>query len=389
MENGDIAGVESLLSSNDGAGSIKNDRNSTITGIESLLSLGDAGRIDEAIDEDLRFSFSRPFQLFSENMNPVFWNRLIEHLRSLDFEAFDALFITHGTDTLAYTSNLLALLFWGIDTPVFLISSDKPLSHERANGIENLREAIRTVKTGCPAGVYVPYRNADGIMHVHRGERLLQPADFSDDFTSVTHPSVNDLSRIVSQLRPNAASPLLYTVQELKTRVTAIRPYPGLRYDIFDLSNTDVILHGSYHSFTASDINGSAPTADMDGSAIPYESLRTAADRVSPSLTVISDMDGSAPPYESLRTAADKVSPSLTAPSDMDGSAPELAHYSLKGFARKAHKQKIDVCFAPILSQPERIYASTRDLLDSGLIRPLYDMSFEMAYAFVSTELFV
>ncbi|MDR1028953.1 MAG: asparaginase domain-containing protein [Clostridiales Family XIII bacterium] len=271
---------------------------------------------------DFRFSYSRPFEILSENMNPDFWTGLIGHIRSLDFARIGALFITHGTDTLAFTSNLLALLLYGIDPPVFLISSDRPRADARANGTAHFDAALRAARDGIGPGVYVPYRNADGRMHLHAGERLLQPADFSDDFTSVSHPAVNDPSRVTAMIREargreeGDARPLLYAIRAISARIAAIRPYPGIRYDAYDLANTDAILHGAYHSFTASDT--------------------------------------------------------------------DIPPYSLTAFARRAHEKKIEVCFAPILTRPEKTYESTQNLLRSGLIRPLYDMSFEMAYAYLS-----
>jgi L-asparaginase len=281
---------------------------------EGALAADTGGFIFPDRDGSVSFSASHPFHILSENMNPDYRNRLVAHIRSLKLSELDALFITHGTDTLAYTANLLALLLYGIRTPVFLISSDRPLRDGRANGSANIDRALDMLRDGTEPGVYVPYRSTDGVMRVHRGERLLPATDFSDDFTAIGAPEVNDLSAIAREL--GRTSPLLYTAGELSARITAIRPYPGLRYDAFDLANTDAVLHGTYHSYTASDT--------------------------------------------------------------------EDGPYSLKSFAQKARASGIRVYLAPMLAKPEREYASTRNLLHSADIIPLYNMSFEMAFAYLT-----
>ncbi|MDR2157369.1 MAG: asparaginase domain-containing protein [Clostridiales Family XIII bacterium] len=275
-----------------------------------------SGRENATRGDAIIFSVSRPLRILSENMDAACWNLLIDHIRSLHPTDADALFVTHGTDNLAYTANLLALLLHGLTLPVFLISSDRPLRDKRANGRANFDEAVRMTRIGASPGVYVPYRNTDGVMRVHRGERLLQAGDFSDGFSSVTDPGVNNLTRIARMIRedadkplPNAEKPLLYALNAITTRVASIRPYPDIRYDLFDPTRTDVILHGTYHSFTAAE--------------------------------------------------------------------------SLIGFAKRARENNIDVCLAPMLSRSEKMYESTKRILDSGLVRPLYDMSFEMAYAYL------
>jgi L-asparaginase len=275
----------------------------------------DIGSID-AVFQNIELTTSRPFSVFSENLTASHWNLLIREIKSLDLRMYDAVFITHGTDTLAYTSNLFALILHGVETPFFFLSADKPLidSHgkftETGNGAANLKRAVDMVRDGAEAGVWIPYRNSDGRMYVHRGEKLLQAEAFSDDFYSVKDPAVNRCGRIAGD---HGCEAPIRTIPSVSANILAIRPYPNMCYDAFNLSGVDAILHGTYHSFTASDSEGDV--------------------------------------------------------------------HSLIDFAKRSEVAGVPFYMAPVRSAPEKIYLTAKRILDSGYVTPLYDMSFEMAYA--------
>ena len=303
------------------------------------------------LTENGNFTWSSPFNILSENMTPHRWNQLIIHLRSLNMNEIKALFITHGTDTLAYTSNLLSLLLRGLPIPVFMIASNLPFHAEGANGPANLNAAIALLKKPVPPGVYVPWKEpslmkTDNHLSVKwdpgadtrdvtffKGNKLLQSGDFSDTFKAIRDSNINDLNRLVAHarrelLKAGAArphfpagrgtdAPLINFTPSLIANILAIRPFPGIRYEAFDLTEVSAVLHGTYHSYTA-------PDADEPG------------------------------------------------------------RMSLKTFAAKAKKFGVPVYLAPISSTGSLNYASTKRIIDSGAVIPLYDVSFEMAFAILT-----
>lgn len=132
------------------------------------------GRIDKACT---------PFCLLSENMT---WKTLKKLSDCLENEIKDseAVIITHGTDTLAYTAAYLGLMNACIDIPVMIVSADFPLSNPRSNGSANLMCALAAIDDGRLKGVYVPYRNPYERPVLHVSTRLLSSRDFDGGLNS-------------------------------------------------------------------------------------------------------------------------------------------------------------------------------------------------------------
>ena len=218
--------------------------------------------------QSVRFTVGERFHTLSENMTVSVWNRMIEYLKTVDFSAYDGIIIAHGTDTLAYTASMFALLLAGIEIPVIFVSSNAPLEHgdARANGAANFRAAVDCVGYGIAPGVYATYRNVtDRRMYLHMGSQLKQCADYSEDFHSVgaldiTSLSPETLSELPETVAPSA--PLLRTLNApLTDCVLKIRPYVGIRYDAYRVEKFRAVLHGTYHSGTACVGDGYSPAS--------------------------------------------------------------------------------------------------------------------------------
>ena len=133
----------------------------------------------------VKFDDKIPMSILSENMSPEHWNKLIEKLRGYNMENYKGVIILHGTDTLAYTSAMLSLVLAGLSVPVFMVSSQLPLTEENANGNDNFRVAVELIMKGIKPNVYVPYRNMSGDMFIHLGAHINQCPNFSNDFHSL------------------------------------------------------------------------------------------------------------------------------------------------------------------------------------------------------------
>ena len=124
---------------------------------------------DENLTRDVDFSFSSPFTVLSENMDFALWQKLIAAVNESES---DNIIILHGSDTLAYTSSLLANMFY--DKNIVITASDKPIEDKTANGISNFNSALRQVLKN-QKGVFVSY---NGIFSANE----IVSADSSDNF---------------------------------------------------------------------------------------------------------------------------------------------------------------------------------------------------------------
>ncbi|HPR65177.1 MAG TPA: asparaginase [Thermoanaerobaculia bacterium] len=91
----------------------------------------------------------------STNINPETWNRLLFVLKA-QYERYDGFVITHGTDTMAYTSTALAIATRGLAKPVVLTGSQIPGRKVESDARRNLVNAFRMAVSGIP-GVFIVF----------------------------------------------------------------------------------------------------------------------------------------------------------------------------------------------------------------------------------------
>ena len=225
---------------------------------------------------DFAYDTLKPYTILSENNNGIWMSELANCLlENLDRD-YDGIIVTHGTDTLPYSAALLSCLAAKVKIPVCLVSSAYPLEDERQNAIDNLYGAIKIIEAGF-RGVFVPYRNQDGITYIHHGWKLLASAAFSSDFFSLKDQyfariEEGDLKIRREEVFEEEQRPKLLKEAEEKLekqkrvmlpescrQILWIHPYPGLPYPEIP-EGTRAILHESYHS-------GTFNTADSAGKA--------------------------------------------------------------------------------------------------------------------------
>lgn len=203
----------------------------------------------------IRFDTIQPIQILSENLAPSAWKTIIEAIEAARPEQYDGVIVTHGTDTLAYTACALSFYFNALEIPMLLVSSDYPLDHPKANGLENFICAVEFILQKIGTGVFVPYRNQQQSTHLHRGTHLACSLQLGGDFFSVQGKSYMQFeNRRFSLLKPPAQQTPVKSVSlkaDFSERILMIKPYPGLDYDSFNLDHVDAVLHDLYHSGTA------------------------------------------------------------------------------------------------------------------------------------------
>lgn len=205
--------------------------------------------------ENLHFQCIQPVQLLSENLAPCVWQTLIAAIEAKQLDDYDGIIITHGTDTLAYTASALSFYFHALKIPLLLVSSDYPLDDERANGLSNFICAVEFIRQHQIAGVFVPYRNQQHTMQLHKGTRLACSLQLSSDFFSVQNKPFMEFENgqftVCDPLLKTTHYPITSLKAQFSSRIVMIKPYPSLDYTHFNLQSVDAVLHDLYHSGTA------------------------------------------------------------------------------------------------------------------------------------------
>lgn len=223
------------------------------------------------------FTVSRPFTILSENLVPDHWRRIIEVLKTIDFNDYEGIIITHGSDTLSYTAAALSYFFTKSPIPIILVCANHPLGHPDSNGLTNFSAAVDFILNAHTPGVFIVYENKDGRMKIHLGTRTLEADWILDNFESFGERpyAIKDrhcLSHGSAKLSPKT--------EDLKNRelntdwgptpvfekdILALKTYPGMNYNYirFDDRVPAAVLHLLYHS-------ASGNYAGPDGSSLAH-----------------------------------------------------------------------------------------------------------------------
>lgn len=169
-----------------------------------------------AYGDDVEFECRQVLNILSENMGFSGWEKMIHEINSIDTALYSGVILTHGSDTLAYTSALLGMYFRHFDIPLFIIASNKPIGEKGSNGLFNFTSAVGLIKEGKYKGVFTLYGGVSENMLSRPRERIFH----------------NDV--------------------KFGKRVLFIEGYPAMDFGCF-VSNEDTaaVLYSPYHSATA------------------------------------------------------------------------------------------------------------------------------------------
>jgi len=166
----------------------------------------------------------------STNLQPEQWIKIAEAVYT-HYHDYDGFVITHGTDTLAYTSSALSYMLQGLEKPVVLTGSQVPISFKQTDAKKNVSDALRFACEDI-GGVFVLF---DG--RVILGTRAVKMRTKSyDAFESINHPYVAyvDRNEINYKWKPVRASKKFSFHANLCTDVFLMKLYPGMKPETFD-----------------------------------------------------------------------------------------------------------------------------------------------------------
>lgn len=189
---------------------------------------------DEIVDED------------SSNIVPNHWVLLSDKIKK-EYDEFDAFIVTHGTNTLGYTSAALSFSLVNSNKPVILTGSQVPFGYPGSDALMNLDNSLRVAVW--------PYNKIKGVVVVFgssilSGTRAKKTTEFNyDAFNSFSSIKLGEVGRII-QIKEKAlkghndyynpahldfalTSEDLMVKNEFNTQIVSLSEYPGMSPDIF------------------------------------------------------------------------------------------------------------------------------------------------------------
>ncbi len=203
----------------------------------------------------------------SSDILPKQWKAIGDKINQ-EYDNFDAFLITHGTNTLGYTSAALSFSFENLGKPVILTGSQIPFSIPGSDALMNLENAIRvavgTNHSPIP-GVSIVFGS-----HIITGVRAKKTTEFDyDAFQSFTTSSLGRIGREIIINKLNLEKHLYYlskystpaiNAKDLKvinifnTQIASLTEFPGMSSGIFKaLAEGDNIKGIILRSFGAGD----------------------------------------------------------------------------------------------------------------------------------------
>lgn len=171
-------------------------------------------------------------KLGSSNIQPENWSQWVKIIGD-NYDKYDGFVITHGTDTMAYTSSALSYMLINLGKPVVLTGSQVPLNLANSDARSNLDLAF-TIATSNLAGVFIAFGNK-----VIKGDcaKKIFAKNFNA-FESVNETPVLffDKNGVKKNLPHKEILGDFFVVEKLEPRVMAISITPGLKPDIIDFA---------------------------------------------------------------------------------------------------------------------------------------------------------
>ena len=130
----------------------------------------------------------------SSDIVPEHWTALVDKVQK-EYDNYQAFIITHGTNTLGYSSAALSFAFENINKPVIMTGSQVPFGFAGSDALMNLDNSLRIAAW--------PYHKLRGVIVVFgssiiTGTRVKKSTDFDyDAFKSFTSNNLGEIGRII------------------------------------------------------------------------------------------------------------------------------------------------------------------------------------------------
>ncbi|RBW69015.1 asparaginase [Bacillus taeanensis] len=171
----------------------------------------------------------------STNMQPEYWGKIAEVIYK-KYDQYDSFVITHGTDTMAYTSAALSYMLQNVDKPVIVTGSQLPINYHKTDARKNIVDAVRFACENV-GGIFIVF---DGRVII--GTRAIKMRTKSyDAFESINSPYIayvegEKVNYHVKLSNDKKGELLLDTA--LCPDVFLLKLYPGTKPELFDTLKT-------------------------------------------------------------------------------------------------------------------------------------------------------
>lgn len=184
----------------------------------------------------------------SGNFVPEHWVDITNQINQ-KYDDYDGFIVTHGTDTLAYTSAALSYLIQNSKKPIVVTGSQRSIETKGNDGIMNLSQSIIFACKEI-GGIYVVFNGI--VIHGTQARKIKTKGD--DAFVSLNRPNVAKFvenkvifnEQFIKKYKVSKKPIQFY--KKLNTNVHVIKMFPGLNTKafIYMLKSYDAVVIEAY-----------------------------------------------------------------------------------------------------------------------------------------------
>ncbi len=167
----------------------------------------------------------------STNIQPEHWILITETIEN-NYSIYDGFVISHGTDTMSYTSAALSYLIQNSDKPVIITGAQKPINADITDAKKNLLDSFRFAIEKDVAGVYLVF---DGKAILGTRARKVKSKSYSA-FESINFPvaAIIDDNRITKYIRNEKFTGEVKFFKGIYPSIFLLKLAPGMEPDVLD-----------------------------------------------------------------------------------------------------------------------------------------------------------
>ncbi len=167
----------------------------------------------------------------STNIQPEYWLLMVNAINE-NYKNYDGFVISHGTDTMAYTSAALSYLIQNLDKPIIITGSQKPIDDLATDAKKNLIDSFRFAVEDNVKGIFVVF---DGKAIIGTRARKTRSKSYSA-FESINFPYAAHIDnyRITRFTKSDNIKDELKFYKEIYPSIFLLKLVPGMEPDVLD-----------------------------------------------------------------------------------------------------------------------------------------------------------
>ena len=222
-------------------GTIASKLDSQTGGVKPITDIKDFAKVYHTLFDKVNIKkLEVPFIELSENMSSAHWIKIAEKVKEmLDDKEIQGVIVTHGSDTLHYTSSALSFFLRDLNKPVVLTFSQRSVDRASSDAEMNLNCAVEMVLSDCAEVMIVGHASTnDNFCYALPGTKVRKMhtsrrATFKAINDSPIAKIQNGKIEFFSEYRPRNKGRTDLDAK-FSDKVALVKFYPGQKPDILD-----------------------------------------------------------------------------------------------------------------------------------------------------------